>query len=294
MSKVSKVFAGVLLVASLDTMANPMQRAFDGYTTGHGPVTYETDKRRAISMGSFSYRFKSHDTNIFSFRPPSIKAGCNGIDINLGSFAMIKDLAGTLQNSMRQIAAGAASYAFNLALDALCPTCAANIKALKKSMDDWNKFFKNSCAAGEALAARAVGAYEGDSAILTRMQKVAEGSGVTEGPSSWAQFSPGKSLLELANQVGMDTAEMEGNIVVSLKRQGAINVNTTVVPNLTELVMSLVGTRIVSIPGTSGTDSAGLTLSDLERKAISPTMTLMELSFVKKDPAGITKFEVVK
>ncbi|USD58917.1 conjugal transfer protein TraH [Vibrio sp. SCSIO 43140] len=291
MTKISTVFAGMLLAASFGSVANPMQRAFDGYTTSHGTVTYETDKRRAIAMGSFSYRFKSHDTNIFSFRPPSIKAGCNGIDMQLGSFSMIKDLAGTLQNSMRQIAAGAASYAFNLALDALCPTCAANIKALKKSMDDWNKFFKDSCAAGEALAARAVGAYEGDNAFMTRMQAVAQGTGVTEDASSWAQLSPGKSLLELANEVGLDAAKMEGNIVVSLKRQGAINVNISRVPDLTEIVMSLVGTRIVSIPGTSGTNDEGLALSDLERTAIPPSTSLLELSFKKKDPAGIYRLK---
>lgn len=286
MNKVTTVTASVLLMVSFHSFANPMQRAFDGYSTSHGTVTYETDKRRAIAFGSFSYRFKSHDTNIFSFRPPSIKAGCNGIDMQLGSFSMIKDLAGTLQNSMRQIAAGAASYAFNLALDALCPTCAANIKALKKSMDDWNKFFKDSCAAGQALAANAIGAYEGDNAVLNKLQSVSQGTGATEDPAAWAQFSPGKSLLELANSVGVDQATLEGNIIVTLKKQGGITVNTTSIPNLTHIVMSLVGTKVVSAGG-AGTTSEGLDESELERQSKSPTTTLMELAFVDRGDTGV-------
>lgn len=275
----------VLLAAgitfSVGASAGAMQDVFDGYSTGHGVVNYETSNKQAISLGSFSYRVKSHDPSIFNFQLPSMKAGCNGIDLNLGSFSMIKDMTGMLQNSMRQIAAGAASYAFNLALDALCPTCAANMKALKKAMDNWNKFFKNSCQAGQALMANALGPFEQSLKEQRQIEQASNANGVQEDPADWINnISPGKSLLELAQSIPNGEELLTGNILINGMRKSKMIVGAAgYFDNFSETVMSLVGTEVRAPAENTNADAQGIESSSIATTPYGQTMTLLDISF---------------
>ncbi|WP_425315793.1 conjugal transfer protein TraH, partial [Vibrio owensii] len=68
-----------------------------------------------------SYRVKGVRANVVNFQPPKISGGCGGIDFFAGSFSLIN--SDQLVQMGRAIAQGVPSYAFNLALTSVCPSC---------------------------------------------------------------------------------------------------------------------------------------------------------------------------
>jgi conjugative transfer pilus assembly protein TraH len=82
-------------------------------------------------------------TDLFNFVPPSINAGCGGIDMFMGSFSFID--ADHFVNLMQAIATNAAGYAFKLALETMCPTCGQAITSLQRAMQALNAAAGDSC-----------------------------------------------------------------------------------------------------------------------------------------------------
>lgn len=279
-----------LSLCSFAVEANVMEDVFDGYTTGHEPTTYESHTRKGIALGAVSYRSGSMlNQNIVSFRPPSATAGCNGIDVQLGSFSMIKDLAGELQNAMRQIAAGAASYAFNLALDALCPTCAANIKSLKDKMDQWNRFFKDSCQAGQALAATVTSPYTEEIKSSLSFGMGAADNGYVDDASNFFSMIPDVPTIgQLATDLNVPTSTLEGNLLFAAAEQIDSQIEIDY-PRFKETLMSLVGTRVARIVDTDGAkDEAGNPLSDLSSEPVLAVTSLATFIYGKQEDASAT------
>jgi hypothetical protein len=260
-----------------------MRDVFDGYTTGHGTVSYATRNHNVVSGGTFSYRAQFFDyPSLIDFQGPSISAGCNGIDIQLGSFSMIKDLAGTLQNSMRQIAAGAASYAFNLALDALCPTCAANIKALQEKMEEWNQFFRDSCEAGEALAASAVSAFDLERSAAQSALKAQTFNGQEDSWASAISNLPGMSLATLVKNTTGSVDAITGNVFYNALRESKLSTASYQYANFDQVILSMVGT-IIYTEAPEGTDSMGSSTSSRKGNVIGPKLYIKDFVFGDKD-----------
>lgn len=132
--------------ASLD---QEMKSAFDGMINATPGDAYMTQRRGVISGGSLVMRNRISNPNLISFVPPSVKAGCNGIDLFGGSFSFIN--TEQLTQLMRNIAQAAAGYAFQLAIEGVCPTCAQVMTKLQKDIQFINGLMKNSCDAAKAL-----------------------------------------------------------------------------------------------------------------------------------------------
>ncbi len=69
---------------------NAMRNIFNGMMTTTSPASFETATRTGVVGGSFSYRTTNVNTNLVSMSFPKASVGCNGIDVFLGSFSMIK------------------------------------------------------------------------------------------------------------------------------------------------------------------------------------------------------------
>ncbi|GAB0976625.1 hypothetical protein BT08F35_45580 [Escherichia coli] len=95
-----------------------MRNIFNGMMTTTSPASFETATRTGVVGGSFSYRTTNVNTNLVSMSFPKASVGCNGIDVFLGSFSMIN--GDQLVQVARGIAQGAAIYAFNVAVSAIC------------------------------------------------------------------------------------------------------------------------------------------------------------------------------
>ena len=104
---------------------------------------YDTQRRGVISGGSISMRNKVVHPNLISWVPPEIRGGCGGIDLFGGSFSFINGAQFTQLS--RSIAQAAVGYAFQLAIEGMCPTCAQVISKLQSEVEKMNSLMRNSC-----------------------------------------------------------------------------------------------------------------------------------------------------
>lgn len=140
------VFMASPAKAGLDSELNGMFNDMINVTPGE---SYETQRRGVITGGSLSMRNKLVRPNLISFVPPDIKGGCGGIDLFGGSFSYINSAQFT--QLMRSIAQAAVGYAFQLAIEGMCPTCAQIISKLQKDVATLNSLMRNSCEAAQNL-----------------------------------------------------------------------------------------------------------------------------------------------
>jgi len=71
---------------------------------------FETQRRGGITVGSVVARSRVVRPNFISITPPSIRGGCQGMDLIGGSFSFIN--GEQLQQFLRSIASNALNYAF--------------------------------------------------------------------------------------------------------------------------------------------------------------------------------------
>ncbi|UJF20211.1 conjugal transfer protein TraH (plasmid) [Vibrio sp. SS-MA-C1-2] len=241
---------GILSVANA---GSPLKDVFDSYSVSHGMTTIETQKRTGVVFGSANIRFKGTEEELFNFQTPSISAGCNGIDMQLGAFSAIKDLSGQLQNAMRQIAAGAASYAFMLAIDSLCAQCSSLMQALKKKLDQLSQFFKNACEAGSKFMENVATEHGIEEKIKSNAAVTAVNEGLEDDVSSWVNKIPSMGIADMMDFItpdGIPNEDLEiyfGNVIYNAFDMANIKDTTTIGGGdwkYFELIQSITGTYI--------------------------------------------------
>lgn len=135
-----------LLLMSIPSYAN-LEEELKGTFTDMINVTpggsYDTQRRAVISGGSITMRNKVVHPNVVSWVPPDLKGGCGGIDLFAGSFSYIN--AEQFTQLSRSIAQGAVGYAFQLAIEGMCPTCSQVISKLQSELAKINNLMRNSC-----------------------------------------------------------------------------------------------------------------------------------------------------
>lgn len=208
-SGVVAALAAAPLPAAAD-MQDQMKSMFNSMVNISPPGLYATQRRGEISGGGVFVRNRIVNPNIVSFSPPSFRAGCGGIDFFTGSFSFIN--SEQFVQLMKAVAANAAGYAFNLALDQMCPQCLRTIETLQRKIQELNQYFGNSCQLAQGIVndtmAAATGRRYGEASIVG----VAEGIGDVF--SSWTS-ADGRSPTEA---VAKDAPEkmkqhLEGNLV---------------------------------------------------------------------------------
>jgi len=110
---------------------------------------YETQRRGVIAGGSVYSRNKILNPRLLSFVPPHIKSGCGGIDMYMGSFSFVN--SEQLTQLLRAVSQNAMGYAFQLAIEGMCPTCAQVMTKLQKDIAHINQIMKNSCETAKQL-----------------------------------------------------------------------------------------------------------------------------------------------
>lgn len=134
---------------------NEMRSMFQGMVNVTPADAYIGQRRGVVSLGSVEARGRIVNPQLVNFTPPSIKAGCGGISIFGGSFSFIN--AQQFQELLRAVAQNAAGYAFELAIEAMCPTCAQQLKRLQKAIQDLNGKLGDSCSLAKGLVDNSVG-----------------------------------------------------------------------------------------------------------------------------------------
>ncbi|WP_066017697.1 conjugal transfer protein TraH [Endozoicomonas atrinae] len=245
--------ASASLADEMDGMFNSMSQS-----TGTAPGAYKSQRRGVFYGGSFTMKSKIVNPNLISVRPPSWKGGCGGVDLFGGSFSFIN--ADQFVQMLRAIAANAKGYAFQLAMDAVCPDCMTQLQSLADKMNELNQYLGNSC----QMAQQAVDGVDGffgvsDKLRTARDKAVAVSSGLLPDSLTAHQQQTGESATEAAarNTTNPLLLADRGNVMWNiLQDQGVQNWFASGDDQLMRTMMSLSGSVIVSPPD-DATDGTG-------------------------------------
>ncbi|EJL6492357.1 conjugal transfer protein TraH [Vibrio cholerae] len=243
-----------MFMPSQTLAGDPLKEIFGMMTTATGTQVYESQKRNGVAFGTFSARFSMYQPKVINFQAPSLNAGCGGIDFFAGSISLIKKEE--LVQMGRSIAAGAAVYAFNLAVESICPSCAQGMAWIQDKLDAFNDLVSMSCQdTVDALSEAKVGAGAAKSLTDTvnkdgwqeRLGSYAETK--VDAMSSWGDFFSERSKDGDAKSVKVPG--LKGNIVWDAL--GAAKVHQWDFASgwdkeqVQELIMSLIGTKVITV-----------------------------------------------
>ena len=269
---VSLVVALCLPGPSRADLAREMNSMFGSMVSESPPGVFSTARRGVISGGNLAINNRIVNTNLVSITPPGFKAGCGGIDFFGGSFSFIN--AAQFQALLKAIAANAAGYAFQLALAAMCPSCAATIDALEKKIQQLIRQFSNSCQIAQGAVndvASALTGQENNKASLINMVSNTATDAFDAFTTALSGQNPiNRALTGAPNSVAQ---QIQGNITWrALAMQNASTWFQAGDNSLLETLMNIGGTVIV---GNLSTDSLGTGSQNLNVQTITGRPDLM-------------------
>jgi hypothetical protein len=107
------------------------------------PTKFKTDTRNSYQFGRAQIRFGQKNFNVVSWQPPSIRAGCGGVDLIGGSFSVMNKQQWVM--ILRQVAQNALAYMFELAIKQMCESCWSVLARIQKAIQHLNAGLKNTC-----------------------------------------------------------------------------------------------------------------------------------------------------
>jgi conjugative transfer pilus assembly protein TraH len=256
-----------------------MQRMFNDMVNVSDGGYYKGVGRGVVAGPSVTIRHPSYDIHLLDFRPPSISAGCGGIDMFLGSFSFINEEQFT--QLLQAIAANAAGYVFKLALDTMCPTCGEVVDGLQKTVRAMNALAGDTCRVAQKMVDYA--AKEMD--LNSFKQQMAQGPLATAAKEVGAKLDDFASFLsdDESNNCALTDSQVKailGNIVWKiLKKDNLVGImfsdgDTDFAEELMNITGTVIGTR-------TRPDSSDCEYPDV--KYISPTLTIADVVYGVKE-----------
>jgi conjugative transfer pilus assembly protein TraH len=183
---------------------------------------------------------------MISFVPPSFEAGCGGVNFFTGSFSFIS--APQFQQVLRDVASNASglasSYAFSLALKAMCSSCLDEMKNLQEKISKFNKFFSNSCQMAQGLVDNTIDAFKSKDRNSDVFANITSGIGDLFKSSTGAD-----ATTPTANAIShgtVDICKYEVNLLWCAMKRNSINTWYPGGDNrLLETLMSYTGSYVV-------------------------------------------------
>ena len=297
-----KTVAGITIVAMLTTQANAdnfikgmMKDLFqDSMSNFTSAKAFHTTTRGVISGGSVTVRSKVFNNQLISFVPPSIKAGCNGLDIFLGSFSFIN--ADQLIQLFRTIAANAVGYLFMLALDVVSPEIQQLMQKFGDMVREINSLTADSCRAAQGV----VNLFRGDTSYFNKIKEAGESivtsaKGLADDVKSWfpstgktnGANNSGEALQKAVGETETTKMGLQGNFLwTALKgtNQGIFGqsivarLRTAGMDKVEETIMSLTGSFIATKYEPSAPVQSNVsTDSNYKMKSLPPLLNLKTL-----------------
>lgn len=250
--KSTRAFIAVLLVlnliislnisyASIGDEIEQMFRRWGFKATTNDPGAYTAQTRGFITGGSLNLRAGYEPIQLFSINPPRIRAGCGGIDLYFGGISFVnKD---QFVNMLRTIGQNSLGYAFQLGLEAVCPTCLEEIKSIVNRIQNWQKMMTDSCQAAKSLVNWVSGSIAEASISACEQRLIEEGE---DPDTAQRQCASGSNTLnklrELKNEAfsqnTIPRTRVYGNAVWDALRSVPLSNEDK------EIIQSLVGTFI--------------------------------------------------
>lgn len=256
--------SAVALALSLGSVGSRADWIGDFYSSaGAGvnataPQAIATQSAVGYSGGGLSWRVPSKNFQPISITPPSLKAGCGGIDAYLGGFSFPNKDA--FVQALRNFGQAAVGYFFELALRTMAPEIAVTLDVINDLATRVNQFSINSCKAAkkavDGLAdwagvkvrdasgfARSIGEYEDEFAATFGLE------------SDFAKTMEKKYKQNYGKARGSLTPSDAGKalpVYVNVLRYALDNSNTNMDEDEKDLLMSLVGPTLILRPADAG------------------------------------------
>lgn len=199
-----------------------------------------------VTGGNLFLRNQVNHLQLVSFTPPSITAGCGGIDAYLGSFSFIN--SEQIERFIQQLMGNAVGYFFDLALQTAVPGMKSVKDFMQKLATDLNSMNVSSCQAAQGI----IGGLWPKSTVQS--QKICQDiAGETNMFSDWAASRQGctvggqqDKVLDKAPENMKDQVMKNKNLMWEiLKKNKLVNGDT----QMMELVMTITGTIIYDSNG---------------------------------------------
>lgn len=244
----------LLSIACTLACALPAQAGFieDFYTAAGAaqgnltaPGLYQSQGLNTVTGGGYVFKAPRKEFTPFHFTPPSLSAGCGGIDLFLGAFSIPSKEE--FLAFLRSIGSALPGLAFQLALQTLSPDLSEQVTSFRDLIREYTAKFSDSCTAAETLLE-----MSGAQAFMQKVKHSANNALRSQGFVSDAYeaeaktrtdgasvFTYGQSLQDAGGHT-VDAPEM--NLTWTLLGGGEFS--GTYPKEMKELMMTLVGTTI--------------------------------------------------
>ena len=180
----------LILIGMFFITADAQAGWFDSFTksvVSNPASSWTLQQQSHYAAGGFSVRFNSESRPFMNITAPKISVGCGGIDAFWGGFSFLNPEY--FIQMFRNILAAAPAFAFKLALESLCPSCADVLDTLTELANIMNSMAMDECGAAQALG------YAGGAAIASIFGGKADGGKSDGSGSEWLE-----SLKKYAGQ----------------------------------------------------------------------------------------------
>ena len=230
------------------------------------PQAIASQSAVGYSGGGLSWRVPNKNFQPISITPPSLKAGCGGIDAYLGGFSFPNKAA--FVQALRNFGQAAVGYFFELALRTMAPEIAVTLDVINDLATRVNQFSMNSCrAAKKAVDGLAKDWMESNARDATGYARAA-GSFVDDFDAMFELEGSGQKIMEQKYQQNYGKprsaltdadAGKKMPVYVNVLRYALEHSNPIdMTDDEKDLVMSLVGPSLILRPGQAddGTEMA--------------------------------------
>lgn len=138
-----------LLLLSTISRADPWVDDWLDQMTTTNPGYFEGQRRGYFNGGGFQARWRMSDDHLISVQPPSIRAGCGGIDMFLGGMSFLDPEL--LVQKFQRILQAAPAVAFDMALKTMCKECSDTMTKMERAASWVNGLQMNECAMSKRL-----------------------------------------------------------------------------------------------------------------------------------------------
>ena len=194
-----------------------------------------------VTGGSLIVRTKPRNTNIARLRLPSVRSGCGGIDMYMGSFSFLS--ADELIALMEAIMQNAPGFAFELALESLSPAIQETVNNLRDLANKVNAMNINSCEQSQALVGSLWPKTDNASQHICKTVGVDTGLFADVARSKHGCGSQNQQSSVLASATGELAEQVPVNINyawAAIQKHPYLKAN----PSVAELMMTLTGTVV--------------------------------------------------
>ncbi len=261
-----------------------MDQMMNAMTNTSRPEVVMSQRRGVLSGGSLSIRNRIMQAQPIRVVPPSFGGGCGGIDLYGGSFSFIN--SDQFVTMMRSIAGNAGGYAFQLAINAMCPDCGSVMTDLQRKVQQFNQLFSNSCQLAQGLVNEGVSAI--DTQNKSRMSTMSLSRGLSDVFGSMAGNGSAGDPLEQAQRADPErfSHDIQGNLIWRALHQANVAAwFKSGGDGLLEEILSITGTLILASPVQSP-DGQG---KNLPVTVLPPLMGLKDLVVGSEGSASATR-----